>query len=743
VIFKVATAFILLIIIPFGIGIVVLNIAYEGNIRQQWHDESEARLVAIQDDINDIHLELNSMLAQIRQDEALSPHLIHSNSYHMRRAMMQLRRYQGTGKFIHVLAYIEQDHGTLISNLSSDEQKHFTNRIFGITDTGHDEFWSRVNNSNDDAFFEPLMVLPSSATRGSLLTYAANLRGTRIFNTPQIVVILDASAIEAQFAESLLREASSLVITNHENRILLSAGALSDEFSALQYSSFTLHQGEYPFDLQDYVVTHSTAANGWNYYMFLPEADLLQDVRGATLLYSLFGLAFAGASILFFILYYRFNILPLKRVASLVSQEGSNKKLLPPKGSEYGMIYDGYQALVKDKNSMQRQLDESYPIRCSYLLHQLLIGGVSEKEGLEQSKALDLDLEQKRFYSVVLLFAADSESIAENQEIQDFVRTYLSENNLGFFVSGVLDDALTVLLALPFPEQEAHKLEVVRLQAGLSEAFKIYTMACISGNHSRPGDIRLSFQEAVRASRYRSISGKNSCITFSETGEDSAFSRSYPTKLLQSFYHALSHENPEAILERMREIRRLMEGFTITLYRCIYCDMAFGLFHYFRSKSPIPPLSGEILDDITRALETEEMREMQNLMGYLENKFIDMSGEEANLEKLIINFVDRVRKYVDDHYIDPGLSIMEIAEAMGVSTGHLSRSYKKDTGETLLNYINTKRIEKAKSLLADTDIPLHEVVQEIGYLDVSSFHRKFKSTVGCTPGMYRENARDG
>ena len=693
VIFKVAAAFLLLVITPFSIGLVYLNIAYEEQIRTRWLEESESRLINLQNEITNMHLDLNSMLVQIRQDDAFSPHRIRRNSYQLMLARNQLQRYQATNSVIHVLAYVEMPDGILLTNISSDDHANFASRFFHVDDYTRDLFWYEVGASDNNAFAEPLMVIPSATSRGNLLAYVVNLRETRIFDTPVLLVLLDAIAIEAQLSVSLPRESAGVIITNRYNQILLSAGNLPVDTA-------TLILAERESYYQDYLLTHSVAANGWHYFMFLPEADLLQEVRGATRLYILFGLAFAGASILFFVL-----------------------------------IYTVYRALLQKTDTIQRQLDDSYPIRRSSLLHQLISGGISEKEGLKQSSALSLNLDEKRYFTVALLFAADGESFLD-LDIQAFLSEYLINNQLGYLIVNVLDDALTILLNPSFPEHEAHKLEVVRLQANITDMYNIHTMACIGGNYSRLGDIRLSFQEAVRTSRYRNITNRNNCITFSETGEDSAFSRSYPTKIIQSFYYALSNEKPEAIIERLREIARLMEGFTITLSRCIYCDLAFGIFHHFQGKSPVPPLCAELLDDITLALESQEMRELQRLMSNLEISFLDVKVEEEN-----INLADKVRQYVDMHFHESSLSILEIAESLGVSTGHLSRSYKKETGETLLNYINAKRIEKAKNLLQNTDMPLHEIVNEIGYLDVSSFHRKFKATEGMTTGVFRDRNR--
>lgn len=731
VLFKVAIAFILFVMIPFGAGIIYLNINYENQIRMRWKEESELRLISMQDEITNIHTVLNSMLIQIQQDDVFSPHRIRRNSYHTMLAMKQLRRYTATNNILHVLAYVEMPYGRLLSNISSDDLNHFAIRFFNMNDEERYNFWHIIENNNNSAIYEPLMVIHSETIRSNALVYAANLRNTQLFDSPQILIILDSQAIKSRLSGNLPAETSSVLITNQEGKILLIIGN-TPEFVSYE-TVISLHYAEYLAQQYDHVLTHSISPGGWNYYMFLPAADLLQEVRGATRMYGFFGLAFAAASALFFALSYKYNFLPLRRFVRLISQHNLNSsEIIPPNRSEYELIHEGYQTLVNKTDRMQQQLDESYPIRRNYLLHQLIAGGISEENAAEQAKVLMLAFERKH-YTVVCFCSANGDDNLPIKDMEAFLQNNLSENKLGYCVEGVLDNFLTILLALPLGEQEAHRLEAVRIQAIITEHYKIHTLACLGRSYPGIGDIRLSFQEAITTVRYRFASDKNSCISFSDTGEDSALSNNYPIKMLQSFYHALEHESPEAVLDRVREIGRLMGSFTITLCRCIYCDLAFGILRYFQSHSPISAISTNLLDDIAQVLETQEMREIKRLMARLENDLLELTGKEE-----AVNLKDRVRKYIDNHFHQPSLSIVDLADALGMSSGHLSRSYKKESGETLLNYINTKRIEQAKSLLSKTDLPLHEIVREIGYLDVSSFHRKFKSAIGLTPGAYRD-----
>ncbi len=84
-------------------------------------------------------------------------------------------------------------------------------------------------------------------------------------------------------------------------------------------------------------------------------------------------------------------------------------------------------------------------------------------------------------------------------------------------------------------------------------------------------------------------------------------------------------------------------------------------------------------------------------------------------------------------------SISEIAAALGVSASHMSRTFRRATGDTYEHYLMVKRIELAKRLLLD---PLHnvsEVALRCGFSDPSYFARVFRRIAGCSPSEYCHN----
>ncbi len=103
-----------------------------------------------------------------------------------------------------------------------------------------------------------------------------------------------------------------------------------------------------------------------------------------------------------------------------------------------------------------------------------------------------------------------------------------------------------------------------------------------------------------------------------------------------------------------------------------------------------------------------------------------------------------VRKVITkiDYDLTADLSLKVQAAYLNVNPSYLSTLFKKETGMTLTEYINRKRIEHALLLLNSTDMQIQMIAQYCGITDVNYFTKTFKKIVGKTPKEYRELIND-
>ena len=93
--------------------------------------------------------------------------------------------------------------------------------------------------------------------------------------------------------------------------------------------------------------------------------------------------------------------------------------------------------------------------------------------------------------------------------------------------------------------------------------------------------------------------------------------------------------------------------------------------------------------------------------------------------------------YIDGHFAEESISLNRVAEEVKISPKYLSAVFSQEMGVTFVEYLTTKRMERARELLRMTGKRSGEVAAEVGYKDPHYFSFLFKKTQGCTPRDYR------
>lgn len=103
--------------------------------------------------------------------------------------------------------------------------------------------------------------------------------------------------------------------------------------------------------------------------------------------------------------------------------------------------------------------------------------------------------------------------------------------------------------------------------------------------------------------------------------------------------------------------------------------------------------------------------------------------------------VQKVMNYVNLNVSEP-LTLKNLAAMCFISPSYLSALFKQETGTTLIDYINTQRVNRAAQLLEQNNHTIAAVAEEVGILDVNYFTKIFKKTLGVTPTRYRREHKE-
>ncbi|MFC4388771.1 helix-turn-helix domain-containing protein [Gracilibacillus marinus] len=127
---------------------------------------------------------------------------------------------------------------------------------------------------------------------------------------------------------------------------------------------------------------------------------------------------------------------------------------------------------------------------------------------------------------------------------------------------------------------------------------------------------------------------------------------------------------------------------------------------------------------------------IQDTIPIRKNTFISINKSSSDIIQEVKNYVDSIL----EESINKRITLKEIAAIMNYNCSYLGQKFKEHEKITFNEYLLKKRMEKAKHLLENTDMKVYEVANEVGYMELDWFYKKFKLYTGVNANKYRELA---
>ena len=118
-------------------------------------------------------------------------------------------------------------------------------------------------------------------------------------------------------------------------------------------------------------------------------------------------------------------------------------------------------------------------------------------------------------------------------------------------------------------------------------------------------------------------------------------------------------------------------------------------------------------------------------------RMLELAYLKAPSEAKAQNFHHKVLNFIKEHHTE-NLTSEDICKHFSCSRSYLSHMFKKNCGMSIREYMNTLRIEDAKTLLTCSRLNVTEISIVLGFSDSNYFSKLFKKTVGISPGRYRK-----
>ncbi len=101
---------------------------------------------------------------------------------------------------------------------------------------------------------------------------------------------------------------------------------------------------------------------------------------------------------------------------------------------------------------------------------------------------------------------------------------------------------------------------------------------------------------------------------------------------------------------------------------------------------------------------------------------------------------DLVRRYIDNHFKE-NLSLDQLSAIARINKYYLVHAFRKEFNTSPINYLIARRIQESRFLLAETNQPLSQIAQTLGFSSLSYFSQSFRRLEGITPKAYRKRHR--
>jgi YesN/AraC family two-component response regulator len=429
--------------------------------------------------------------------------------------------------------------------------------------------------------------------------------------------------------------------------------------------------------------------------------------------------------------------------------------------NEYKLIQDALHNILMEKEKVCKKLEQQNDEMRLNFLRRLLQGKVVLNEAfysIAESYRLSFG---PGYYAVVLFNIEEYEKLFRGEEngkkedklklvnyiLSNVVEEMVRQKHRGYTVE--IDHTMACLVNVDMQEPSEIKKEILGIieeaKSFIQNRLYITLTVSVSDIHDSVPGIPQAYQEAIEAMEYRMVVGARQIIRYDAIKNPSINYR-YPMDLEYKLINNIKAGNlqeAENIVDCIISDNIGNGILSIDMAKCLMFNLVSTMIKTMNefSKSSDKDLLQNIdpVERIERMLKCNTIMDMRVYMkqtlkeicGYIENK---KQSHNADLK-------DEIIRFIRDHFTDPAMSNAMIAERFCIHPAYLSRFFKEQTGEKVLDYINRIRLQEAKQLLQKCEINLEEVARKTGFNNSIALIRVFKKYEGITPGKYKDTMK--
>ena len=445
---------------------------------------------------------------------------------------------------------------------------------------------------------------------------------------------------------------------------------------------------------------------------------------------------------------------PLRKMVDILEQEGGNQKELSSDAYDY--ISNSVEKLLDQNKTNNSVIMRQKNAISKSVFHRLLTEKHAyESLGDELLNQCGIPIGDSWSYVLSYRMKKRVENLPEDmkvdsQEVSWFILKNVTEENLSskgfqnicykenegeqiFLIWSEIDDAETVREAI------REVLEISR--TFIADHFKYPYHAALSEIHEGAAEIWQAYQEVEMVFQYQKKENGTDVISY---GQINLLSKDtllrYPIDVEKRLTHSIMEAKTE---EACAEIEMLLQENRVNC-------LAPEAMQYLVSNiiSSIIRSAGKMVKETSMSsrqkslMETCRQNDREQMEKELKNLVIAVCQEveaynQREKEEEKDQLYQVIRRYVEEHYKEPELSVNSIAEQFHVQAAYLSKLFRKMENGKLSQYIHEVRLDYAKEMLLE-NARMEDVAIGCGFGSQRTFLRIFKQYEGITPTQWKE-----
>ncbi|ASA24041.1 AraC family transcriptional regulator [Paenibacillus donghaensis] len=307
------------------------------------------------------------------------------------------------------------------------------------------------------------------------------------------------------------------------------------------------------------------------------------------------------------------------------------------------------------------------------------------------------------------------------------------------------DDSVVMLLSgLPPAEQlDAGLIDALLRQ--IREACREYLKIGLSLVYSPASDnaeqVNRLYKAAREASKHRLFYGHGCIIDAGYIGELQKNLYAYPADLEKKLVEALTGGRTEEALEYFSQMLRGMEQYPYHVLELTLSRISFTIKRILDNIVKCSPATESRVPQLPLLEDYETLEQLEAAYCRL---FADIQERQADKRSSKqSDLIRQINQKISDRYMDPSLSLNQIADELNMSPIYVSRLYKQQTMTTIVDLIMEVRMTAVCRLLKESDLSVSEIASAAGFTSSSYLHRMFKRSFSVTPIEFRRSKPSG